>query len=261
MGNTEEVDFLRRFHVAFLAFRGLLDPEPRLIYLKLGKDAIAHSCPPCLGGRLPFPHVCILCLPPVLEPGLLGAQKTSGHSADCWLWLYRPTPLSATLSETWVNVAHLLYPVSHGFSSTQVWITQLVAFEMSWVTAEREDCVPAPVPHLAVALSRFLYLEPRALIPQPNSTRPVVGVCGLFTDMVEVLQGDHLVPKYGSWTSRISISPDILNQKLGLRQTFQVSLTHVKVWEPQLEVLVKGCTRNMTYLTPVWDIGIVVLVL
>lgn len=89
MRNTEEVDFPRKSHIAFLAFQGLLDLVQRLASLKLGKDAIGSHLPAISGGgrvgSLPFPYFCSLCLPLVLEPGSSAVQKPSVHSADCWL--------------------------------------------------------------------------------------------------------------------------------------------------------------------------------
>lgn len=86
-------------------------------------------------------------------------------------------PFPATLLKGLVNTAHLPNPVSHGFSNRQVWITQLVALEMSWVTAEGE-AVPVAVPYLPIALSCFLHWEPRAPVSQffSGAWRPVYGV-------------------------------------------------------------------------------------
>lgn len=85
-GNTEQVDFPRRFHVAFLAVPGLVGPTRRLTSLKLGRGAIGLLLPPISRGKASF---CSLCLPPALEPGSSGAQKTSVHSALGCVPFYR----------------------------------------------------------------------------------------------------------------------------------------------------------------------------
>lgn len=58
MGNTEQVDFPRKFHIAFLAFRGLLDPAQRLTSLKLGRGAIGSLLPSISEGEGFLSHTC-----------------------------------------------------------------------------------------------------------------------------------------------------------------------------------------------------------
>lgn len=181
MDNSEGVDFPRKLQIAFQAFQGLLNPEKTLTYLKLVGDAIGSLLPSTSGKKaslLMLLHPLGPCLPPALLP--------SPPSLKSWAWIIRfPGDLSpfcwllAVTLQTCSFPCHLPWGLSQcspPTESSESWLFKPEGVNHSMCSPwdvlgdswGRRLCA-CPCPSLSIALSCFLHLAPRVLIPQSFS--------------------------------------------------------------------------------------------